>query len=81
MGIIKQIEEERDLTEDKEIPKNVGLKQRLKTNNKMIREIFLLIKKNKKWWLLPIFGVFSLLTLFITLAGGSSILPAIYALF
>ena len=70
-----------EVSDEKEIIKKVSLKQRLKTNNKMILELFQLIKKNKKWWLMPIFGVFALLSLFIALAGGSSILPAIYALF
>lgn len=61
--------------------KKKSLKENFKTNNKMLKEIFLLIKKNKKWWLMPIFFVFAILSLFLTLAGGSSILPAIYALF
>ncbi|MDP7322301.1 MAG: DUF5989 family protein [Bacteriovoracaceae bacterium] len=47
----------------------------------MLKEIFLLIKENKKWWLMPIFMVLAFLSLFIVLAGGNSILPAIYALF
>ena len=47
----------------------------------MLKEIFLLIKKTKKWWLTPIFLVLAFLSTFIVLAGGNSILPAIYALF
>lgn len=61
--------------------KKQSLKTRMKANNKLLKEIFLLIKENKKWWLMPIFLVFAFLSLFLTLAGGNSILPAIYALF
>lgn len=64
----------------KEVKKKT-MRENLKANNKMLKEIYLLIKKNKKWWLMPIFFVFAILSLFLTLAGGSSILPAIYALF
>ncbi|OUR93724.1 hypothetical protein A9Q84_19880 [Halobacteriovorax marinus] len=69
------------MAEEKSIVKKKTLIQKIRTNNKMLHEIYLLIKKNKKWWLMPIFMVFAVLSLFITLAGGSSILPAIYALF
>lgn len=65
---------------NKEVKKKT-MRENLTANNKMLKEIFLLIKKNKKWWLMPIFFVFAILSLFLTLAGGSSILPAIYALF
>jgi len=47
----------------------------------MLKEIYTLIKTNKKWWLMPIFGVLAFLSMFMVLAGGNSILPAIYALF
>ena len=57
------------------------LKSRLKENLSMLKEIYTLIKINKKWWLMPIFGVLAFLSLFMVLAGGNSILPAIYALF
>lgn len=50
-------------------------------NKKLLIEIYNMIKTNKKWWLMPIFFVFAFLTLFLTLAGGGSVLPAIYALF
>ncbi len=56
----------------------ISLKMRFNENNKILKEIFLLIKENKKWWLLPIFLVFAI---FIVVAGGSSILPAIYSVF
>lgn len=58
-----------------------SLGKRLKENNKVMKEIFLLLKENKKWWLMPFFFVLFLVSLFAVLVGGSSILPAIYALF
>jgi hypothetical protein len=57
------------------------LKERLKENHSVMRDIFQLLKENKKWWLLPFFIVLFLVSLFGVLVGGSSILPAIYALF
>ncbi|MBK24125.1 MAG: hypothetical protein CME70_09010 [Halobacteriovorax sp.] len=56
-------------------------KERIKENKQILSEIYMMIKTNKKWWLMPIFMVFAFLTLFLTLAGGGSVLPAIYALF
>ena len=58
-----------------------SLAERLKENAAMLREILSLISTHKKWWLLPIFAILSLLSTFLVLAGGHSILPAIYALF
>lgn len=59
----------------------MSLKDKFYENHKLLKEIFQLIKENKKWWLLPIFLVFAVLSIFIVLAGGSSILPAIYSVF
>jgi hypothetical protein len=61
--------------------KKRSLRERLRENNAMLREIYSLIMINKKWWLLPIFVVLAFLSTFLVLAGGHSILPAIYALF
>ena len=55
--------------------------ERLKESKSILLEIYSMIKENKKWWLMPIFIVFAVLTLFLTLVGGGSVLPAIYALF
>ncbi len=55
--------------------------KKFKENFRILKEIFTLIKSNKKWWLMPIFLVFALVSLLMILVGGSSILPAIYALF
>ncbi len=61
--------------------KDKPLKKRLSENWEVLMEIFDLIKLHKRWALLPVFLVLAVLSLFITLAGGSSVLPAIYALF
>ncbi|MCD4781350.1 MAG: DUF5989 family protein [Candidatus Omnitrophica bacterium] len=47
----------------------------------LLMELYILIKENKKWWLLPFLFVLAFLGLFISLTGNQSILPAIYALF
>jgi len=60
---------------------NKTIKQRLKENFEILSEIYALIVLHKKWALIPVFLVLAVLSLFITLAGGSSVLPAIYALF
>jgi len=56
-------------------------KGRLRTNFTVLYQLFVLIVKNKKWWLLPLLMVIAFLGLFISLAGNSSVLPIIYALF
>jgi len=56
-------------------------KGRLRTNFTVVYQLFILIVKNKKWWLLPLLMVIAFLGLFISLAGNSSVLPIIYALF
>jgi hypothetical protein len=65
---------------DKEIDKS-GLRYRLSENTAMLREIYKLIVVHKTWWLLPIFFVLAFMSTFLVVAGGHSILPAIYALF
>jgi hypothetical protein len=61
--------------------KKKSYKETIKQNKQILSEIFEMIKTNKKWWLMPIFFVFAFLTMFLSLAGGGSVLPAIYALF
>lgn len=56
-------------------------KNRFKTTLYILTELFFLIKLHKKWWLLPFLFVLAFLSLFISLTGNQSILPAIYALF
>ena len=58
------------------------IKKRLLTTNKeLLISLFILIKENKKWFLLPLLLVLALLGIFVSLTGNQSILPAIYALF
>jgi len=56
-------------------------KSRFKSTVKLLAELFMLIKLHKKWWLLPLLLVLAFLSIFISLSGSQSILPAIYALF
>jgi hypothetical protein len=54
---------------------------RLINNFKILYELFFLIIKQKKYWLIPLLLVLGFLGLFISFTGNSSILPIIYALF
>ncbi|MGE0268511.1 MAG: DUF5989 family protein [Candidatus Omnitrophota bacterium] len=56
-------------------------KSKISSNKDLLIELFLMIKEHKKWWLLPLLFVLAFLSIFVNLAGNSSILPAIYALF
>jgi hypothetical protein len=56
-------------------------KERVKESFSLIRELFKLLRENRKWWLLPFFIVLFLVSLLGILIGGSSILPTLYALF
>ena len=55
--------------------------ERFKSDWQLIVSLFLLIKKNRKWLLLPPLIILAFLSLFVTLSANQSILPAIYALF
>ena len=59
----------------------LSMGQKLKANAHLLKEIYDLIRVNKKWWLLPIFFVFAIVSFLMVLVGGSSVLPAIYTLF
>ena len=50
-------------------------------NREVLLFLFIVIKENKKWWLLPLFLILAFLSLFANLTGNTTILPAIYALF
>ena len=67
--------------EEKEVKKSDRKASRLRSNWDLLILLFILIKTNKKWWLLPLLFVLAFLGLFISLTGNQSILPAIYALF
>ena len=60
---------------------NQSLKNRFLYNLSFIKELYLMTIKSKKWWLLPIILFLLLVSSFMVLVGGNSILPAIYALF
>ncbi|MBD3264818.1 MAG: hypothetical protein GF375_06925 [Candidatus Omnitrophica bacterium] len=56
-------------------------KSRIRSNIDFLMALFILIRTNKKWWLLPLLLILGFLGIFISLTGNQSILPAIYALF
>ena len=60
--------------EQNEIPK-------INSNRDLLLYMFVQIKMNRKWYLLPLLAVLGFLGLFVGLTGNTSILPAIYALF
>ena len=47
----------------------------------LIREFFLFIKQEKKWWLVPLITVLLLVGALIVFAGSSPLAPFIYPLF
>ena len=63
------------------LPEKISFKAKYQQNIKLLKEIFRLICENKKWWLLPIYFVFVILSFFLLMVGGGSVLPAIYAIF
>jgi len=69
--------------DDEDIKKGTPKRKnsRIDTNRELVIELFFMIKNTKKWWLLPFLFVLAFLSLFVSLTGSSSILPAIYALF
>ncbi len=52
-----------------------------KNNRELLLYLFLMIRENRKWWLLPWLLVLGVLSIFVSLTGNASLLPAIYALF
>ncbi len=47
----------------------------------IIKEFFLFIKQEKKWWLVPLISVLLLIGALIVFAGTSPLAPFIYPLF
>ena len=47
----------------------------------LIKEFFLFIKQEKKWWLIPLISVLLLVGALIVFAGSSPLAPFIYPLF
>lgn len=61
--------------------KKPPLPNKVQSNLEILKYLLTLIIQNKKWWLLPPLIVLAFLSLFVSLSGKNSILPAIYALF
>jgi len=47
----------------------------------LVKEFFLFIKQEKKWWLVPFIVVLLLVGVLIVFAGSSPLAPFIYPLF
>ncbi len=47
----------------------------------LIKEFFLFIKEEKKWWLIPLIAVLLLVVGLIAFAGSSPLAPFLYPLF
>ncbi len=47
----------------------------------LIREFFLFVKQEKKWWLIPLLTVLLLVGALIVFAGSSPLAPFLYPLF
>jgi hypothetical protein len=46
-----------------------------------VRDFWLFLRQNKKWWLLPIIFVLLILGGLLVFAGGSALAPFIYTIF
>jgi uncharacterized membrane protein len=55
--------------------------RKLKNRWELLYMLFLMIKKNKKWWLLPLLLMLAILSIFVNIFGNQAILPAIYTFF
>lgn len=51
------------------------------SSKELLLKMFILIVQTRKWWLLPFLFILALLSIFFSISGNHSILPAIYALF
>lgn len=47
----------------------------------LVRELFLFIKQEKKWWLVPLLAVLLIVGGLIIFAGSSPLAPFLYPLF
>lgn len=74
-------EQNEDKTGDRKNEKTPIEQIKFENNRELLIYLFILIKENKKWWLLPLFLILAFLSLFAGLTGNTAILPAIYALF
>ncbi len=47
----------------------------------LVKEFFLFIKQEKKWWLIPLIAVLLLVGALVLFAGSSPLAPFLYPLF
>lgn len=47
----------------------------------LVKEFFLFVKEEKKWWLVPLIGVLLLVGALVLFAGSSPMAPFLYPLF
>lgn len=47
----------------------------------LLRELFVFLKQEKKWWLIPLCATLVLMTILIVVAESSAIAPFVYSLF
>jgi len=47
----------------------------------LLKEFFLFIKEEKKWWLIPLIAVLLIVGVLIVFAGSSPLAPFLYPLF
>jgi len=47
----------------------------------LIKEIWLYLRQNKKYWLIPIIFILILMSVLLILAQGSALAPFIYSIF
>ncbi len=74
-------DEEKKSLPTEDIPRNPPELPEFKSNRELLLFLFVLIRENRKWWLLPVLFVLAILGIFVSLTGNTSLLPAIYALF
>ncbi len=74
-------DEEKKSLPTEDISRNPPELPEFKSNRELLLFLFVLIRENRKWWLLPVLFVLAILGIFVSLTGNTSLLPAIYALF
>jgi hypothetical protein len=47
----------------------------------LLRELFVFLGQEKKWWLIPLCTILVLMTIIIVVAESSAIAPFVYSLF
>ena len=68
------------MSDNKEQKANEFAEMTTQKRTSILREFWLFLKHNKKWWLLPILIMLLLLSILVIL-GGTALAPFIYPLF